>query len=150
MNTQRLILPNDILLGEVSAMLKEGRSVILMTKGNSMLPFIVGGRDSVELVRKDAPVPGDIALAQITPGHYVLHRIIEISDAHVVLRGDGNLRGTESCTPEDICGVATSVVHRSGRRTSCTTKSFARRSRFWASLPYTVRRYTLAIARRII
>lgn len=150
MSTQRIILPNDILLAEVNSMLKEGRSVILMTKGNSMLPFIVGERDSVELVRTEAPEPGQIALAQITPGHYVLHRVIAVKDGHVTLRGDGNLRGTESCTVDEVCGIATAVVHKNGSRTLCDTKAFARRSRIWASLPYIVRRYTLAIIRRLI
>ena len=150
MNTQRIILPNEILLGEVAAMLKEGHSVVLMTKGNSMLPFIVGGRDSVELVRRDAPAPGDIALAQITPGHYVLHRVISVEDGRVTLKGDGNLVGTEKCTTADICGIVTAIVRPGGRRTQCGTKAFARKSRTWASLPYIIRRYTLSIIRRII
>mgnify|MGYP000134470099 CR=1 FL=1 len=42
-------LPNDILLSQAGEFLSEGREVILKAKGNSMLPFIRDGRDSVAL-----------------------------------------------------------------------------------------------------
>ena len=44
-----MIVPNAILLAEVSALVQEGKQVELLTKGCSMLPFIVGDRDSVRL-----------------------------------------------------------------------------------------------------
>ena len=44
---KKLILPNEILMGEVERLLSQGTAVTIMTKGNSMLPFIVGERDSV-------------------------------------------------------------------------------------------------------
>ncbi|MCS3105152.1 hypothetical protein [Phocaeicola vulgatus] len=47
--------PNASLLGEVENMLADGRSVMLKATGNSMLPFIVGGRDSV-LVRRPSGI----------------------------------------------------------------------------------------------
>ena len=37
------------LMGEVERVIAEGKSVRLPVRGRSMLPFIVGGRDSVEL-----------------------------------------------------------------------------------------------------
>jgi hypothetical protein len=38
-------LPNEVMLPEVAKMLSEGKQVTIKAKGNSMLPFIVGGRD---------------------------------------------------------------------------------------------------------
>ena len=77
---KKLVLPNEILLGEVERLLSQGTSVTIMTKGNSMLPFIVGERDSVVLKPYGVPRVGDIALAHLHNGAYVLHRIIDISD----------------------------------------------------------------------
>ena len=61
-----------------------------------MLPFIVGDRDSVRL-RKEPVAVGDAVLAEIAPGRYVLHRIISLVKDRVVLMGDGNLSGVETC-----------------------------------------------------
>ena len=97
----KVTMPNAVLLGEVKQFLREGRRVILQVKGNSMLPFIRGGRDSVELTAESSYGIGDIVLAEIDKGHYVLHRIVAIGGHEaadkVVLMGDGNLRGTEEC-----------------------------------------------------
>ena len=52
MNAKKVILPNALMLGEVSRMLDDGHSVVIMTKGASMSPFIRGERDSVELEKR--------------------------------------------------------------------------------------------------
>ncbi len=86
-------LPNDILIAEVGRLLNEGKDVVLMTKGSSMLPHIIGGRDSV-LLRKNKEVnEGDVVLAEVGKSHYVLHRIVRIEGEEVTLRGDGNIVG---------------------------------------------------------
>lgn len=47
-----MTLPNEEMLPEVAKMLSEGNCVKLKAKGNSMLPFIVGGRDEVVIEKK--------------------------------------------------------------------------------------------------
>ena len=145
MSKDSIILPNSLLLGEVSALLAEGHPVVLMTKGNSMLPFIRGDKDSVRLVAAEEYKTGQAVLAQIGPGHYVLHRLVEIDGENVTLQGDGNLRGREHCRRSDICGVVTQVLRPGGKtagpRDDCAAK--------WRRLPYIIRRVVLAIYRRI-
>lgn len=107
----RFELPNDVLLPEVDRLLSEGHDVELMAKGCSMLPFIVGNRDSVRLRKKTSYSKGDIVLSQVSKGRYVLHRIISSGDGpDVVLMGDGNLKGVEKCRVSDICGAVTHIV----------------------------------------
>ena len=146
----RMSLPNDVMLGSVSEMLAEGHPVVIMTKGNSMLPFIVGDRDSVELLRADSYGPYDIVLAEVAPGHYVLHRILMLEGDAVTLKGDGNLTAVEKCTMQDIKGRVTRIIRPSGKEVSCGTGSFLRKSRRWRLAPYMIRRVVLAIYRRII
>ena len=148
MEISRHTLPNEILLGEVTKLLDEGRDVVIMTKGFSMNPFIIGDRDSVEL-RKMTPSAGMIALAQISKGHYVLHRIESIDGDRVVLHGDGNLQGRERCRLEDISGCVTKILKPGGRETNCLGRCFAIKSKCWLSQPYIIRRYFLAIFRRV-
>lgn len=148
MMEKKLILPNSILLGEVNELLGEGKSVILMTKGSSMLPFIRGDKDSVELVRRDSVEVGDIALVRLSNGAYVLHRVVGVS-GKITLKGDGNLDNTESCPPESVCGVAVRILRPDGRSLDCTSASFRRWSRRWRESPRFVRRYCLAVYRRL-
>ena len=144
-----MIVPNALLLAEVSTLLDEGKEVELLTKGCSMLPFIVGDKDSVRL-RKCAWAQGDAVLAELTPGHFVLRRVLSIDRECVILKGDGNLSGTERCRPQDVRGKAVEVIKSGKKRIDCTDKGYLRRVRFWNSLPYLFRRVWLAILRRTI
>lgn len=141
--TEKKLISNDILLGEVSRMLCNGQEVILMAKGQSMLPFIRSEKDSVALVRKDEVAVGDIVLARIAEGRYVLHRIISIAGENVTLMGDGNIRGVEKCTKADVRGTVVRIIKASGREV------IPGNGRFWKRL-LPVRRYILAIYRRLI
>lgn len=144
-----MVIPNEILLGEISELLAKGSEVELKAKGSSMLPFIRDGRDSVRLIRSEDPLKeGDAVLAEITPGHYVLHRIVSIEGDRITLKGDGNLRGTEHCRVGDIKGKAVSIVRPDGKVTDCAGEKALRRAAKWNSLPYFIRRICLAILHR--
>lgn len=143
-------IPNGELLPCVAEMVAEGRKVILKAKGNSMLPSIRWGRDSVELIRPDGLKPGMIVLACLKPGHYVLHRIESMDGDGVALRGDGNLYSREHCRVEDVVAVATHIVRPSQRRVDCSSPCYLRRIRMWLALPAFVRRITLGLYRRLL
>ncbi len=149
MNHNVVTMPNDILLGGVRDLIKEGRSVIIMTRGLSMLPFIEGKKDSVLLEGRDAVAPGDIALAEVSEGKYVLHRVVAVEGDTVTLKGDGNLRGVEICPSGAIAGVVREIRHADGSSTDPGSTSQMRRWRRWNALPSIVRRYFLAIYRRL-
>ena len=149
MKPTSITLPNDVMLGGVKELLAEGRQVVIMTKGVSMLPFIVGKRDSVVLEKRPSVAPGDIALAEITPGHYVLHRVREVTDDAVVLQGDGNYRGQEKCKLENIAGTVVAVQTPGKPDRNPYAPVEMRRWRRWTRIPAIVRRYYLAIYRRI-
>lgn len=109
--TTRLTLPNALLLGEVKRYVRQGFHVTLRTKGNSMLPFIRGEIDSVELSIPEIPyAKGDIVLAEVEPDHYILHRIWEMRGEKVILMGDGNCRGKEKCRYENLIAKVDFIV----------------------------------------
>lgn len=149
MTPTSITLPNDVMLGGVKELLAEGRQVVIMTKGVSMLPFIVGKRDSVVLEKHPSVAPGEIALAEIAPGHYVLHRVREVSDDAVVLQGDGNCRGQERCRPENIAGTVVAIQIPGKPDRNPLAPAEMRRWHRWAGLPAIIRRYYLAFYRRI-
>lgn len=148
--TDTLTIPNEILLAQVSLMLDEGKRVTLKVRGGSMLPFIIGDRDSVEMEKPSHELSvGDIVLAEILPGRWVIHRIFEIRGNDVVLMGDGNVRGTENCRLENVHGLILYVVTPSGRKIDCRTPRAMRRARLWRRL-LPLRRVMLAVYRRTI
>ena len=135
-------VPNDILLGEVAAVLQEGREAVILPTGKSMLPFIREGVDRVVLRKKDSFEIGDIVLARFD-GRYLLHRIVALDGDAVTLMGDGNLRGQEKGRTDGIVGTVTAVIRPDGRR------RVPGKGRVWRALK-PVRRYLLAIYRRLI
>jgi len=136
-------VPNEILFKDISLLLSEGREVVILTKGNSMLPFIAGGRDKVKLRACAKYSEGDVVLACLPGSRYVLHRIFSISGNDVILRGDGNLNSTEVCPYSDILARAVSKIRPDGRESRICD------STLWWHLPHFVRRCLLAFLRRI-
>ena len=139
---------NAVLIPEIIKLIDDGHTVTLRLKGFSMRPFLEDGRDKALLTKPVNPKVGDPVLAEITPLHFVLHRIINIDGEKVTLRGDGNLRN-EECTLADIKGAVIGF-YRKGREKLDRTdgKKWRIYSWFWTRL-FPIRRYLLAFYRRI-
>lgn len=139
---------NAKFLPEVVKMLNEGHTVTLRLKGYSMRPFLEDGRDKALLTRVENPKVGDPVLAEITPGHFVLHRIIAMEGDRVTLRGDGNL-ANEYCRRENVVGAVVGF-YRKGRTKLDRTdgRKWRAYSYVWMRL-YPIRRYLLAFYRRV-
>lgn len=157
---QRHEMPNDILLGLVRDMIREGgtdeqgnhlehHTATIWVKGYSMRPFLEHMRDRVQLAYPSRPlVEGDAVLAEITPGHYVLHRIIQVDGDRLTLMGDGNIRGTEQCRVQDVAGIVTHYI-RPKRTILADDPGLCRRVRRWRKyLP--IRRYLLLLYKSTI
>ena len=135
------VVANELLLEEAASLMEEGREVNFTPLGNSMLPFIKGGKDSVRLQKKASVEVGDIVLVRLPGPRYVLHRVIGVDGDELTLMGDGNIAGTEACTKGDVLGTVVAIVK--GSRTVIPGKA-----RLWRSLK-PIRRYILGIYRRI-
>ena len=141
------MMTDKMIIEETVRLVSEGVSVTLPVNGRSMLPFIIGGKESVILQKPTEPKIGDVVLAWVEGCRYVVHRIIRIDGDRVTLMGDGNLAGTEHCTVDDIKAIATHVVsadeqthylYNRWRRTAAKV--------WWLLRP--IRRYILAIYKR--
>lgn len=127
-------IANEILVPELARLLAEEKEVRFTPSGNSMRPFIEGNRDSVILTPLNrSPRRGDILLVRATqPGGqvtYVLHRLVRIERNEqgelLVLQGDGNLQGEETCRKEDVIGRVRRIENPKGRAKLLT------RGRLW-------------------
>lgn len=140
------ISDNEIIRNAIQ-LVNEGLRVTFPVKGNSMLPFIIGGIESVDLVKAESPKVGDVVLAWVEGSRYVVHRIIRIDGRRVVLMGDGNIRGVEHCTLDDVAALAVNVVTRKGHHHPLYSPWRVRASRLWWRL-LPIRRWILAVYRR--
>ena len=140
---------DEQIITDAVRLVQEGLAVTMLVKGHSMLPFILGGLESVVLTKPGTVRPGDVVLARLADGHFVLHRVMEVSPERVELMGDGNLYGREVCRPQDVLARADEVVGEDGKHRRLDTPRMQRRARLWRRL-LPVRRWILAVYRRTI
>lgn len=138
------VMDNAVLLPFVINELEQnpGKTITLPLRGRSMRPFLEDGRDKALLTLATAVKVGDAVLAEISPGHFVLHRIINIDDMQVTLRGDGNL-SEEHCLLSDVKAVALGF-YRKGRDRLDSTQGTKWKVYSWCwTRLYPIRRYLL-------
>lgn len=144
---------DSLILAEAIRMVKSGVSVTFPVNGRSMLPFIVGGRDSVILEKPKELRRGDVVLALVKTNspekHYVVHRIVSLNGEHVVLMGDGNLALREYCDVPDVCAKVICVVKPNGKKYAMAAWRFRIAAKIWYIL-LPIRRYLLWIYRKVI
>ena len=134
------------LMPEVGRLIREGKTVVLPVRGNSMRPFIQNGNDCVEL----HPLPpvlrkGDVVLARTSKGYYVLHRVTVISPDLLTLEGDGNIGLRETCRPSDVLARAEWVIDAHKERHSLLDRRARIKWRMWYMLR-PLRRVLLALS----
>lgn len=139
---------NSEFLPEVIKLLNAGHTVVIRLKGFSMRPFLEDGRDKA-LLRKPATIAvGDPVLCEIEQGSFVLHRIIDIKDDDITLRGDGNL-ATEHCKRKNVVGAVVGFYRKGRQRLDRVEgKKWKVYSYLWMTL-FPIRRYLLGIYRRL-
>ena len=136
-------MANDIFLPQVVALLQEKHTVTLPLRGRSMRPFLEDGRDKALLAAiTEQPSVGDAVLAEISKGHFVLHRIIAIDGDRVTLRGDGNL-SDEHCRIEDIRAKAIGFYRKGRNKLDSTDSRKWRIYSWWWTRLFPLRRYLL-------
>ncbi len=137
-------MANSIFLPQVVQLLEEGHTATLPLRGRSMRPFLEDGRDKALLKIVQPVKVGDAVLAEISKGHFVLHRIIGIEGENVTLRGDGNL-ANEYCKIGDIRARAIGFYRKGRTKLDSTDGRKWRIYSWWWTRLYPVRRYLLFI-----
>lgn len=146
---ERLVVGNDLFFVSVLEEIGLGNRVCIPAKGESMLPFIRPGIDSIELkpLDGDSLTKGNIVLAKTSENGYVVHRIEKAGSEGIVLRGDGNLSARELCDAKHVFAEV-SAVYRRDKKIGKNSFRWMLAKRCWFSNPL-IRRIFLGIYRRI-
>ena len=141
-------ISGNFIIEEAVRLVEEGRDVTFPVKGDSMLPFIVGGREKVVFSPVKTLRKGLIVLAFTTDGRYVVHRISDIKDDKITLMGDGNLGGKEFCLKQNVKAQVNYVVGENGKKRFQYNlwRRFA--AKMWAVL-LPLRKYLIRIIRKV-
>lgn len=132
------------IIQEALRLVNEGYGVTMPVKGRSMLPFIVGGRDSVLLERPTVPEKGQVVLALLPDSRYVVHRIVNVGDGCITLMGDGNLSCREVCGFDGVKALVTHIVHSDGSKCRLYSHRMVMAAQLWRWL-LPLRRYLLYV-----
>ena len=142
-------MTDNEIIEEAIRLVREGVNVTLPVNGNSMLPFIIGDKDSVILRGPGGVIDvGDVVLAWVDGCRYVVHRIIKLDYDRVTLMGDGNVGVTEHCLLGDIKARVTHVVDAKDKTHYLYNRWRMLGAKVWYWLR-PIRRYLLAIYRRL-
>ncbi len=126
-----------ISLDEIYPIIKEkignGGTVQLPITGTSMLPLLVWGRDTVELIKCENPQKYDIIFYRRDNGSFVLHRIVGKDEKGFILCGDNQVQKEYGITGKHIIAVVQSIT-RKGKTFSVDKFSYKLYVKLWTML----------------
>lgn len=85
--------------------LKQNGVYITVTKGDSMNPMLVEGRDKVVIVPPEFPLKKYDVPVYRKIGHYTMHRIVRVTKNGYIICGDNRAVLEKNVKKEDIVGM---------------------------------------------
>ena len=119
---------------EAHDIVKNGENVYICPTGNSMLPFLHGGKDKIQLFpyRPDELKKGTVVFFKHT-NLYAVHRIIDIKNGIYYIQGDGNLT-KELVEKDDIIAIMKYIYRPNGKIVDCNNAWYRFYTRCWVVL----------------
>ena len=147
---QRIVYQNRF-FEEIAQLLQEGNPVRVRIDGESMHPFIVGGKDEVLLIPYDKKTPIELwsCIFYKWRGHYMIHRFVGFQDGKYCMMGDGNLVQIERIEESEILGILQAVYRADGSTQDCLGEKWLCQGRYWFKFRK-LRRFLLPLYRRFI
>ena len=128
------IMDPDQLIPQLLALLEDTPSVPLMVSGNSMIPFLHHGRDTVYLSKlTGSPQRGDIVLYRRDSGNYILHRVYETDGVFFTMIGDGQVSLEPEIRSDQLLAIVNSV-RRNGKLLKKGDPCWAFYEKWWLRL----------------
>lgn len=110
MDPKLKILPPEQLMPLLPQLLEEVEAVPLVISGNSMVPFLVHGRDTVFLSKLPrSPMRGNMILYRRDCGAYILHRVIRAENGLYTMLGDAQTMLEPGIRAEQCIAIVTAV-----------------------------------------
>lgn len=116
-----ITVPNELLFEYAMEYLKQGKSIVITVKGESMRPFLrEGNRVILKPIEGKSLSEGMIVLARYEE-KMLLHRVVKLDHTSVWLAGDGNLFLRERVIYSDVVAMA-ECLYRADREINLNLK----------------------------
>lgn len=144
----RKVVMHNQFLANAAELLAEGNTVRIKIDGQSMFPFIRGGKDEVILApySPHAPLQRGTCALFLWNGHYMVHRYIGKKDGLFLMMGDGNLAQIEEVPQNAIKGILKTICHPNGSQQDCLEKKWLAKGIWWYRLRK-LRRFLIPLLR---
>lgn len=134
----------------VEKALRENGVYVGKTQGNSMLPMLKEGRDTVVVVTPSFPLKKyDVPLYR-RDDHLTMHRIVRVTKNGYIICGDNRINLEKDITDTDIIGVLKGF-YRDGKYIDVSCKEYISYSKKICALRYlrTIKHYINIILRKL-
>ena len=144
---RKLVVPNSF-FEEAAEALRNGQTVRLHVDGQSMYPFIHGGKDEIEVVPYDGVSPLEPWCCPFYRwrGNYMIHRFIGMNGDMCQMLGDGNVYRIEEVSSKEIIGILRTIYHPDGTEQDCRDSQWLKKAALWYRLRK-IRRFLLPLFR---
>ena len=145
---RKLVVPNSF-FAEAAEALRNGQSVRLHVDGQSMYPFIHGGRDEIEVVPYDGESPLEPWCCPFYQweGNYMIHRYIGMKGNLCQMLGDGNIYRIEELPKNEIIGLLRTIYYPDGTTQDCRDSRWLKKAAWWYRLRK-IRRFLIPLFRK--
>ncbi len=116
-----------------------GKAFSFTPYGDSMLPTLKNGKDTVTLVPAECCKTGDIVLYRRPSGMYVLHRIVGKLRDGFMMCGDNENSIEYPIFPKDILAKVSFAEDENGQKINLDAKKLLRKLR-WKKLKLTIKK----------
>lgn len=129
---RKVVVPNEF-LAEAAKLLKEDKAVKLHIDGQSMFPFIRGGKDLVEVIpwSVEKELPTWCCPFYQWNGQYMIHRLIGEKEGVCRMMGDGNLCRVEEVERHEIIGILRHIYRPNGSIQDCMDVRWRTHAKWW-------------------
>lgn len=103
--------------------LKQSGIYVTTTKGDSMNPMLVEGRDRVIIVPPKFPLKKYDVPVYRKMGHYTMHRVVKVTKSGYIICGDNRIYLEKNVREEDIVGMLEGF-YQGDKYISSTDKEF--------------------------
>lgn len=112
----------------LEASLKENGIYITTTKGDSMNPMLVEGRDRVVVVLPEFPLKKYDIPVYRKLGHYTMHRVVKVTKNGYVICGDNRATLERDVRESDIVGMLEGF-YQGDKYISCSDEDYLKYAR---------------------
>ena len=110
-------------MSNIEKVLRENGICITSTKGDSMNPMLVEGRDRVVVVLPKFPLKKYDVPVYRKMGHYTMHRIVKVTKNGYIICGDNRGKLEKNVKETDIIGVLNGF-YQGDRYISCSDEEY--------------------------